>query len=92
LENEPVKVSLIGKGKNNFYQIKFSHLQIPVNINEELYQKMLVCPEYQFENTPNSITNKLSARNNINLKSPNIFGLFYSAKFLMFIRILLPNL
>lgn len=61
MKKEPVKVSLIGKGKNNYYQIKFSHLKIPVNVNEELYQKMLISPEYQFDNSSDSITNKLSA-------------------------------
>lgn len=49
MEKEPVKVSLIGKGENNFYKIKFPNLQIPVNVNEELYRKMLHSNQYEFK-------------------------------------------
>ncbi len=49
MKKEPVKVSLIGRGKNNFYQIKFPNLQIPVNVNEELYRKMLHSNQYEFK-------------------------------------------
>ncbi len=48
MKKEPVKVSLIGKGDDNFYQIKFPNLQIPVNVNEELYQKMLQSSLFEF--------------------------------------------
>jgi len=47
---EPVKVSLIGKGNDNYYRIKFPNLKVPVNVNEELYQKMLHSKQYCFEN------------------------------------------
>lgn len=50
MKNRPVKVSLIGKENDNVYQIKFPKLSIPVNVNEELYQKMLRSPQYQFDN------------------------------------------
>jgi len=49
MKKEPVKVSLLGRGKNNFYQIKFPNLQIPVNVNEELYRKMLHSNQYEFK-------------------------------------------
>ncbi len=49
MEKESVKVSLIGKGENNFYKIKFPNLQIPVNVNEELYRKMLHSNQYEFK-------------------------------------------
>jgi len=52
MEKEPVKVSLIGKGENNFYKIKFPNLQIPVNVNEELYRKMLQSSQYEFKPQP----------------------------------------
>ena len=48
MEKQPVKVSVIGKGKNNYYRIKFPNLQVPINVNEELYQKMLRSQEYRF--------------------------------------------
>lgn len=50
MKNRPVKVSLIGKENDNVYQIKFPKLNIPVNVNEELYKKMLRSPQYQFDN------------------------------------------
>lgn len=49
MEKEPVKVSLVGKGENNFYKIKFPNLKIPVNVNEELYRKMLHSHLYEFK-------------------------------------------
>ena len=50
MKNKPVKVSLIGKGDDNLYKIKFPNLRIPVNVNEELYRKMLHSSEYEFVN------------------------------------------
>jgi hypothetical protein len=61
MRKEPIKVSLIGKGKNNVYHIKFSHLEVPIHINEELYQRMLTSAEYQFINSDEVQTNTLSA-------------------------------
>ena len=51
MKKEPVKVSLIGKGKDNYYRIKFPNLKVPVSVNEELYQKMLHSNQYHFENS-----------------------------------------
>lgn len=48
MKKEPVKVSLIGKRDDNYYKIKFPNLQIPVNVNEELYLKMLQSSQYEF--------------------------------------------
>ena len=48
MKKEPVKVSFIGKGEDNFYQIKFPNLQIPVNVNEELYKRMRYSRHYEF--------------------------------------------
>lgn len=49
MKKEPVRVSCIGQ-KGGFYQILFPHLQIPVEVNEELYQKMLHSNQYHFVN------------------------------------------
>ncbi len=48
MEKKPIKVQLIGK-KANSYHIKFPNLQIPVEVNENLYKKMLRSKEYQFK-------------------------------------------
>jgi len=53
MKNEPVKVSLIGIEENHqglaCYQIQFPNLNIPINVNEDLYQKMLHSRQYIFE-------------------------------------------
>lgn len=49
MKKKPIKVQLIGK-KTNTYQIKFPNLQIPIEVSETLYQKMLSSSEYQFNN------------------------------------------
>jgi hypothetical protein len=48
MKKEPVKVSLIGKVNDGFYQIKFPNLEIPVTVNEELYRKMLHSDQFEF--------------------------------------------
>lgn len=50
MKNKPVKVSLLGKGDDNVYKIQFPNLRIPVNVNEELYNKMLHSSQYEFVN------------------------------------------
>ncbi len=50
MKKEPVKVSLIERGNDNLYKIKFPNLKIPVEVNEELYQKMLHSNQYRFVN------------------------------------------
>lgn len=48
MEKKPVNVSLLGK-KKKFYQIKFPHLQVPVEVNEDLYVRMRHSNEYHFD-------------------------------------------
>lgn len=62
MKKKPVKVRLIGK-KANSYQIKFPNLQIPVEVNENLYKKMLRSSEYQFKN-PAKVVKGQSRLNN----------------------------
>lgn len=61
MKKKPVKVSLIGKGNDNYYQIKFPNLKIPVNVNEELYQKMLHSNQYDFASGPEELVKQHSA-------------------------------
>jgi len=44
----PVKIKLIGK-EGDLYKIQFPNLQIPVTVNESLYQKMLHSSDYEIE-------------------------------------------
>jgi len=60
MKKKPIKVQLVGK-KANSYQIKFPNLQIPVEVNETLYQKMLHSNEYQFKNPANKVSRTNSA-------------------------------
>ncbi|GGX15972.1 hypothetical protein [Aquimarina muelleri] len=43
----PVEVRLIGR-KNKYYQIEFPNVAVPVEVNEELYKKMLESPVFKF--------------------------------------------
>ncbi len=56
MNKRSIKVSLIGKKKNNDHQIKFPQLEIPVNVNEELYQKMLQSEDYDFGQNRNTVS------------------------------------
>ncbi len=47
MEKKPVKVRLIGK-KGDSYQIQFPNLEIPVNVDETVYHRMLHSKEYEF--------------------------------------------
>ncbi len=38
MKKEAINVSLLERGNDNLYKIKFPNLQIPVEVNEELYQ------------------------------------------------------
>ena len=61
MKKKPVKVSLIGRGTDNYYQIKFPNLKIPVNVNEELYHKMLRSKQYEFASGPEGLVKQHSA-------------------------------
>lgn len=61
MKKEPVKVSLIEKGNDNLYKIKFPNLQIPVEVNEELFEKMLHSSQYQFVGRVTSVSKQHSA-------------------------------
>ncbi len=50
MKKKPVKVQLVGKN-NNRYQIKFPNLEVPIEVNEHLYSKMLYSDQYQFRNS-----------------------------------------
>lgn len=50
MKKKPIKVKLLGK-KANSYQIKFPNLQVPVEVNETLYKKMLNSNEYLFKDS-----------------------------------------
>ena len=47
MKKQPTKVQLIGEQNNN-YLILFPKISIPVEVNEELYRKMLESPEFKF--------------------------------------------
>ncbi len=49
MKKKPVNVRLIEKNGNS-YQIQFPNLEIPVTVNENLYNKMLHSTEYEFSN------------------------------------------
>lgn len=42
-----IKVRLIGQNKE-YYQIEFPELTIPVNVSEEIFEKMLHSKDYEF--------------------------------------------
>lgn len=47
MEKAPIKVRLIGKDRE-YYQIQFPNLKIPVQVNDELYNKMKRSEQYRF--------------------------------------------
>ncbi len=47
MEKAPVKVKLVGKDQI-FYKIQFPNLQIPVQVNDDLYQRMSKSKECRF--------------------------------------------
>jgi hypothetical protein len=49
MKKKPVKVRLVGREKSD-YKIKFPYLDIPVVVNEYIYNQMLESNEYQFAN------------------------------------------
>jgi len=51
MNKKPISVKLVGKQKE-YYQIAFPNLEIPVEVDENLYRKMLHSSEYQFLNGP----------------------------------------
>ncbi|WP_378177992.1 hypothetical protein [Aquimarina sp. SS2-1] len=54
MEKQPIKVQLVGKNKDR-YQIKFPNLEIPVEVNKHLYNKMLYSDQYQFRNVTRGV-------------------------------------
>ena len=55
-----VKVKLMGK-KKECYQIKFPNVPILVEVNEDLYQRMLDSKEYNFSHQGNLAPIKIYA-------------------------------
>lgn len=56
MEKTPIQVRLVGK-QQDFYNIQFPNLQIPVQVNDDLYKRMLKSREYKFVGDSwNSIT------------------------------------
>lgn len=51
MEKKPIAVKLIGK-KQEYYQIQFPNLQIPVQVNDDLYRRMRKSEQYQFVSSP----------------------------------------
>jgi hypothetical protein len=49
MEKQPLRVQLLTK-KGESYQIKLPHLDIPVTVDSEIYQRMCNDPNYQFSN------------------------------------------
>lgn len=47
MEKTPIQVRLVGK-QQDFYNIQFPNLQIPVQVNDDLYKRMLKSREYKF--------------------------------------------
>jgi hypothetical protein len=47
MEKSPIKVKLIGKNQE-YYQIQFPNLQIPVQVNYDLYNRMKNSEQYRF--------------------------------------------
>ena len=47
MEKSPIKVRLVGKNQE-YYQIQFPNLPIPVQVNDELYNKMKRSGQYRF--------------------------------------------
>ncbi|MBD0831527.1 hypothetical protein [Aestuariibaculum sediminum] len=54
METKPLKIKLIGK-KGKSYQIKFPYLKIPVTVNENLFNKMLLSTDFELYNDSSSI-------------------------------------
>ncbi len=50
---KPLKIKLIGK-KGKSYQIKFPYLRVPVTVNENLFNKMLISTDYEIYNGSSS--------------------------------------
>ena len=46
MEQQPLKVQLLTQ-KGESYQIKLPHLDIPVTVDKEIYQRMQKDPTYQ---------------------------------------------
>lgn len=59
MEKKPVKVQLVTT-KGESYQIKLPHLEIPVTVDKQIYNRMLHDPHYQFINDTqtNTIVNQ----------------------------------
>jgi hypothetical protein len=47
MEKKPIAVKLIGKNQE-YYQIQFPNLKIPVEVNGDLYHRMRKSEQYQF--------------------------------------------
>jgi hypothetical protein len=47
MEKTPMQVRLVGKHQD-FCNIQFPNLQIPVQVNDDLYKRMLKSSEYRF--------------------------------------------
>ena len=60
MKKRMVKVKLMGK-KKDCYQIKFPNVPILVEVNEDLYHRMLHSKEYNFLNHGNLASIKISA-------------------------------
>ena len=53
METKPISVKLVGK-KKGYYQIAFPNLEIPVEVDETLYQRMKYSSEYNLIENPES--------------------------------------
>ena len=47
MEKAPIQVRVVGKNQE-FYKIQFPNLPIPVQVNDDLYQRMLKSKQYNF--------------------------------------------
>lgn len=47
MNKQPIRVKLVGRQKD-YYKIAFPNLKVPVEVDENLYRKMLHSTEYQF--------------------------------------------
>lgn len=47
MEKTPIQVRLVGRHEG-FYNIQFPNLKIPVQVNDDLYERMLKSCEYRF--------------------------------------------
>ena len=54
MKKEPIQVRILNR-EGDSYQIQFPYLEIPVTVNEQLYNKMLRSTDYKFMSSHASI-------------------------------------